>query len=120
MANQISKEKQRLNLVIEKKLVAQLDAEAQRTGRSRSDVIVAAIREHLRIAPVPASAEAIDAVKTKLEALEAQQTASTTLLVEAIKSQPIAIQEAPQPAALPAPEEEYEKTWFGLYRKKKG
>ena len=114
MANQISKEKQRLNLVLEKKLVGMIDLEAKTKGVTRTAVIVSAIREHFN------KSDDTEIIKAKLDALEAQQAATATMLVEAIKNQPIAIQEAPQ-AALPAPEEEqYEKTWFGLYRKKKG
>lgn len=114
MANQISKDKQRLNLVIDKKLVALLDAEAVKKGISRTDAIVSILKEHFKD-----GSNDLDVIKAKLEALEAQQVASTTLLVEAIKKQPIAVQEAPSPAALPVPEAVYERTIFGLYRKKK-
>lgn len=71
MANQIAKDKQRVNLVIEKKLVAQIDAEAKLSGLTRTDVIVKAVREHMRLDPIPASAAQLAEMQTALVQLAA-------------------------------------------------
>lgn len=100
MTNQRSKEKQRIEVWFDKKVVLQLDAEAQRLGLSRSEVILAAVREHLGHDPVPASAAQIDEVKAALLALAAKQDAAQKLGEESSAALLSAIRETAP--ALPA------------------
>lgn len=108
MANQIAQDKQRINLVISKSLVSQLDGIAARDGKTRSAVIVEALGAYVSGKPGTDSASGakLDAVMLKLDAiasaqgeLKAQQLAQSTVIADAIKNQPIAVQQA-----LPAPE----------------
>lgn len=108
MANQIAQDKQRINLVISKSLVSQLDGIAARDGKTRSAVIVEALGAYVSGKPGTDSASGakLDAVMLKLDAiasaqgeLKAQQFAQSTVIADAIKNQPIAVQQA-----LPAPE----------------
>mgnify|MGYP000933293974 CR=1 FL=1 len=108
MANQIAQDKQRINLVISKSLVSQLDGIAARDGKTRSAVIVEALVAYVSGKPGTDSASGakLDAVMLKLDAiasaqgeLKAQQLAQSTVIADAIKNQPIAVQQA-----LPAPE----------------
>lgn len=108
MANQIAQDKQRINLVISKSLVSQLDGIAARDGKTRSAVIVEALGAYVSGKPGADSASGakLDAVMLKLDAiasaqgeLKAQQLAQSTVIADAIKNQPIAVQQA-----LPAPE----------------
>lgn len=108
MANQIAQDKQRINLVISKSLVSQLDGIAARDGKTRSAVIVEALGAYVSGKPGTDSASSakLDAVMLKLDAiasaqgeLKAQQLAQSTVIADAIKNQPIAVQQA-----LPAPE----------------
>ena len=96
---------------VDTKLVATIDGEAARLGISRSELIVRACREFCDSKERAASAADIDALRAELQA-------SFQAVALAIEKQPIAIQEAPA-QALPEPEDEYETTWFGLYRKKR-
>lgn len=109
MANQIAQDKQRINLVISKSLVSQLDGIAARDGKTRSAVIVEALGAYVSGKPGTDSASGakLDAVMLKLDAiasaqgeLKAQQLAQSTVIADAIKNQPIAVQQQ----ALPAPE----------------
>lgn len=108
MANQIAQDKQRINLVISKSLVSQLDGIAARDGKTRSAVIVEALGAYVSGKPGADSASGakLDALMLKLDAiasaqgeLKAQQLAQSTVIADAIKNQPIAVQQA-----LPAPE----------------
>lgn len=79
---------------------------ARKNGMNRSQAIVSLLRKALDDTSEPAT-------KADLVALAAT-------LEKAIQNQPIAVQEAKEPEALPVPEEpraEYRKTWFGLYRR---
>lgn len=109
MANQIAQDKQRINLVISKSLVSQLDGIAARDGKTRSAVIVEALGAYVSGKPGTDSVSGakLDAVMLKLDAiasaqgeLKAQQLAQSTVIADAIKNQPIAVQQQ----ALPAPE----------------
>lgn len=88
MANQRDPNKQRISIWIDKKQLLQIDAEAQRLGRTRSDIVLKAIREHLRIDPVPASAAQIDEVKTALVELAQQQRELPRLIQKTVPALP--------------------------------
>ena len=106
MPNQIAKSKQPISLVIEKKLVTQLDREAEIRGITRTAVITIAIREHLKLDPVPASAHQIEEIKNALVSIRQEQQALTGLI-------------STDNQTLQLPEPTYKKTLFGLYRKVK-
>lgn len=84
-----------------------IDAYANDNEITRSQAILSLIRKGLD--------------KTESEpATKADLVAFAATIERAIASQPIAIQENPAPIALPESEEQrYEKTIFGLYRRKK-
>lgn len=93
MANQIAQDKQRINLVISKSLVSQLDGIAARDGKTRSAVIVEALGAYVSGKPGTDSASGakLDAVMLKLDAiasaqgeLKAQQLAQSTVLADAL------------------------------------
>ena len=97
MANQIAQDKQRINLVISKSLVSQLDGIAARDGKTRSAIIVEALSAFVSGRPCAESASdaKLDAVMLKLDAiaaaqgeLKAQQLAQSTVIADAIKNQP--------------------------------
>lgn len=107
MANQIAKDKQRINLVISRSLVSQLDGIAARDGKTRSAVIVEALGAFVSRESCAGSASdaKLDTIAAKLDAiassqgeLKAQQLAQATALADAIKNQPIAVQQQELPA----------------------
>ena len=75
MANQIAQDKQRINLVISKSLVSQLDGIAARDGKTRSAVIVEALGAYVSGKPGTDSASGakLDAVMLKLDAIASAQ-----------------------------------------------
>lgn len=108
MANQIADNKQRVYLVLDKSLIAQIDGRAAADGSSRTAVIVEALTAYFDSGSAgDAAAVRLDAIAAKLDAiasaqgeLKAQQLAQSTVIADAIKNQPIAVQQQ----ALPAPE----------------
>lgn len=70
MPNQIAENKKKYNFVLEKSLISQIDNECQRTGLNRTETVKKAIREHLKLDPVPASNEQIQVINSKLDTLE--------------------------------------------------
>lgn len=107
MANQIADNKQRVYLVLDKSLIAQIDGRAAADGSNRTAVIVEALTAYFDSGSAgDAAAVRLDAIAAKLDAiasaqgeLKAQQLAQSTVIADAIKNQPIAVQQA-----LPAPE----------------
>lgn len=75
MTNKISDDKRHVHLVLDRKLVAMIDNECARTGLNRTETITRAVREHLRLDPIPASAAQLDEVKNALVALGQKQDA---------------------------------------------
>jgi uncharacterized coiled-coil DUF342 family protein len=61
----------------------------------------------------PAEKSDIERIETKLEALEAKQQTSATLLLDAIKNQPIAV----QPLPAPTEEEQDEPKKQGFFKR---
>lgn len=108
MANQIADNKQRVYLVLDKSLIAQIDGRAAADGSNRTAVIVEALTAYFDSGSAgDAAAVRLDAIAAKLDAiasaqgeLKAQQLAQSTAIADAIKNQPIAVQQQ----ALPAPE----------------
>lgn len=108
MANQIADNKQRVYLVLDKSLIAQIDGRAAADGSNRTAVIVEALMAYFDSGSAgDAAAVRLDAIAAKLDAiasaqgeLKAQQLAQSTVIADAIKNQPIAVQQQ----ALPAPE----------------
>lgn len=97
MPGQRSKDKKALQVWLDKKLVAQIETEAQRLGRTKTDIVTRALREHFKIDPVPASSAQLDEIRTAL--VQLGQTQRETMRL---------IQEQPIAAALPEPEPEPE------------
>lgn len=108
MANQIADNKQRVYLVLDKSLIAQIDGRAAADGSNRTAVIVEALTAYFDSGSAgDAAAVRLDAIAAKLDAiasaqgeLKAQQLAQSTVIADAIKNQPIAVQQQ----VLPAPE----------------
>lgn len=101
MANQIADNKQRVYLVLDKSLIAQIDGRAAADGSNRTAVIVEALTAYFDSGSAgDAAAVRLDAIAAKLDAiasaqgeLKAQQLAQSTAIADAIKNQPIAVQQ---------------------------
>lgn len=115
MANQIAKNKQRLSLVLTKNQIKRLDGRAVELGVSRNELISQAVDAYLDGVDIdPAVSARLDVIAAKLDGLasgqdsiasaqgelKAQQLAQATVIVDAVKNQPIAVQQQ----ELPAPE----------------
>ena len=121
MANQIAKDKQQISLVLTRKQVKRLDGLAAETGKSRAALISEAVDALLdgggasgeagapdagsaRIEAIMATLDGIaagqEAIKAAQGELKAQQLAQAAVIVDAVKNQPIAVQQLP--AAEPA------------------
>ena len=104
MANQIAKTKQQISLTLPRDMIKRLDALAVERGTSRAALITDAVAALLDGQPEPADtqtaiAEAkLDSIAAKLDALSQAQLAQSTVIVDAIKAQPIAVQQALPPA----------------------
>ncbi len=122
MANQIAKDKQQISLVLPRRQVKRLDGLAAETGKSRAALISEAIAAMLDgdgpsddssdlsfadakletiIAKLDGLASGQAAITAAQDSLKSEQLAQATVIVDAVKNQPIAVQ---QPAELPAPE----------------
>lgn len=114
MANQIAKNKQRLSLVLTKNQIKRLDGRAVELGVSRNELISQAVDAYLDGVDIdPAVSARLDVIAAKLDGLasgqdsiasaqgelKAQQLAQATVIVDAVKNQPVAVQQQ-----LPAPE----------------
>lgn len=95
MANQNNPNKQKLNLWVDKSLVARIDGEAARRGVSRAVVVTEAVRSYLD------SSQDSAVTHADIELLRRDLEASFAAMAEAIKQQPIAVQAAPEPPQLP-------------------
>lgn len=69
MAGKRDPNKKLVQAWLDKGLVLQIDAEAERLGCNRSDVLLAAVREHLAHDPVPASSAELAEVKAAMALL---------------------------------------------------
>lgn len=95
MANQNNPNKQKLNLWVDKSLVAMIDGEAAKRGVSRAVVVTEAVRSYLD------SSQDSAATHADIELLRRDLETSFASMAEAIRQQPIAVQPAPEPQALP-------------------
>ena len=116
MANQLSKDKTRINLALPNDLIKRLDGRAAEEKSTRTAVMIAAAEAYLSgaktedagaakletiIAKLDGLASKQDALASAQDALKSEQLAQVTAIVDAVRNQPIAVQ---QPAELPAPE----------------
>lgn len=99
MANE--KTKKKVQVWMDPDLVAQIDGIAARDGMTRAAVLTAASELYVSGSKSQSADARLDAISAKLDALKADQVTQTALLADAIRKQPIAVQ---QPAELPAPE----------------
>lgn len=116
MARQISKDKKQVSVVLTLDQLKRLDGRAAELGTSRAALISKAVDALLDGSPAEdASAAKLEAVLAKLDglasgqaaiasaqdALKSEQLAQATALADAIRNQPIAVQQLP-PAEPPA------------------
>lgn len=92
MANEKSKKK--VNLWLDKSLVAQLDGICARDGVSRATVVNHALHDYFNLTSSSAQIKALD---SRLDAIEQQHQAQAALILDAIQNQPIAAMQQPQP-----------------------
>lgn len=103
MANRISKDKKQLSIVLTLDQIKRLDDLAAELGTSRTALVSEAVDALLDggKAPAPVSSDSarietiiakLDALAANQAAIKADQVAHTTLLADAIKNQPIAVQ----------------------------
>ena len=123
MARQISREKKQVSVVLSLDQLKRLDGRAAELGTSRAALISKAVDALLDGTPAAdASAAKLDVLTAKIDALAAAQDASDAAnrlaaagILEAVKNQPIAVQE--QPAKLPPTVEQPRKRGlFTLFR----
>lgn len=110
MANQIRKDKKKITVVLTIDQIKRLDGRAAELGASRNELISQAVDSIIGDGGAggeDAASAKLDAISAKLDAiasaqgeLKAQQLAQSTVIAEAIKNQPIAVQQQ----ELPAPE----------------
>lgn len=99
MANEKNPKKQKLNIWMDRSLVTQLDGVAAKKGISRAAVVTDAVRAYLE-----PSQSAPTATHADIELLRRDLETSFAAMAEAIKQQPIAVQEVAKPPALPDPD----------------
>lgn len=101
MANQIADNKQRIHIALDKSLIAQIDGRAAADGSNRTAVIVDALTAYFDGgAAGDAAAAKLDAIAAKLDAMDAAQRLAVAGVLDAVKNQPIQVQQQ----QLPAPE----------------
>ena len=121
MAGQISKDKKQISVVLTLDQLKRLDGHAAELGTSRAALISEAVDALLDGSPAEdAGAAKLDAISAKLDALAAAQDAADAAnrlavagILDAVKNQPIAVQQAT--AELPSAEAEPPKKKKGLF-----
>ena len=120
MANE--KTKKKVQVWMDPDLVAQIDGIAARDGMTRAAVLTAASELYVSGSKSQSADARLDAISAKLDALAAAQDASDAAnrlavagILDAVKNQPIAIQQAA--AGLPPVEKNQsnKKGLFGLF-----
>lgn len=111
MPGKMAENKQRVSLVLEKRLVALIDAEAERLGRTRTDVVVRALREHCRLDPIAASSSQIEELQEALAAMRREQAAVLEGMAAENKALLGELQEAKALAPAQAQREPRKLTW---------
>lgn len=82
--------KQKLNIWLEKSLVAQIDGACARDDCSRATVIKNALNSYFK--NESSNDLQLTAINARFDALEAREQTRTTLILDAIKNQPVQIQ----------------------------
>lgn len=100
MANKISDDKKQIGLVLPIEMIKKLDARAALEGTSRTAVISAAVDAYLGKSDASADSAKLDAIAARLDAMDAANRLAVAGVLDAIKNQPIAVQQQ----ELPAPE----------------
>lgn len=100
MANKISDDKKQIGLVLPIEMIKKLDARAALEGTSRTAVISAAVDAYLGKSDASADSAKLDAIAARLDAMDAANRLAVAGVLDAVKNQPIAVQQQ----ALPAPE----------------
>lgn len=113
MAKQISKDKKQISIVLTLDQIKRLDGRAAELGTNRTALISEAVdalldgaangngnAEQAVSARLDAIAAKLDALSSAQGELKAQQLAQAAMIVDAVKNQPIAVQQLP--AAEPA------------------
>lgn len=100
MANKISNDKKQIGLVLPIEMIKKLDARAALEGTSRTAVISAAVDAYLGKSDASADSAKLDAIAARLDAMDAANRLAVAGVLDAIKNQPIAVQQQ----TLPAPE----------------
>ena len=103
MANQISKDKKKITVVLTNDQIKRLDGRAAELGTNRTALISKAIDALLDGSKADnASAAKLDAIAAKLDALAASQDAADAAnrlavagVLDAVKNHPIAVQQLP-------------------------
>ena len=106
MPGQRSKDKKALQVWLDKRLIAQIETEAQRLDQTKTDVVVRALRYYFKLDPIPASAAQLDEIRVALAALKQGQSETMKLIQE---------QPPVQAPALPEPEPEKRGFWSRLF-----
>lgn len=100
MANKISNDKKQIGLVLPIEMIKKLDARAALEGTSRTAVISAAVDAYLGKSDASADSAKLDAIAARLDAMDAANRLAVAGVLDAVKNQPIAVQQQ----ELPAPE----------------
>lgn len=82
--------KQKLNVWVDKSLMAQIDGVCARDDCSRAAVVKNALNSYFKNSN--SQDLQLTAINARFDALEAQEQTRTTLILDAIKNQPIEIQ----------------------------
>lgn len=110
MTKKVNKNKQ-VSLRISSEIHSKLTTYADAHGLTLTDTCVRLIEKGLKSEyEQVATKDDLQVIKAEIEALEAKQQTSATLLLDAIKNQPIAVQPLPAPAD--QEQEEAEKQGF--------
>ena len=98
MSNQIAAGKKRINVVLREEQIKRLDARAVELGTTRAALVSQAVDALLDGAPERDRAEAkLDAIAAKLDAMDGAQRLAAAGVLEAVRSQPIAVQQLAAP-----------------------
>ena len=100
MANKISNDKKQIGLVLPIEMIKKLDARAALEGTSRTAVISAAVDAYRGKSDASADSAKLDAIAARLDAMDAANRLAVAGVLDAVKNQPIAVQQQ----ELPAPE----------------
>lgn len=105
MSDQIAPGKRRITVVLGDDQIKRLDALAVERGTSRAALISEAVDVLLDGGAGPsAEAARLDAIESRLDAMKAEHLAQAAAIIDAVRSQPIAVQPPALPDAVSAEE----------------